>query len=145
MNAQSLRVCIAALLFPLATAQFARGDSEAAEEVQDYLSGRRILATYREGGPVYGTYVALSIQYCQSGRYLTYRESRKQTVMGNEQVSTWRDAGRWEVTTSGDDGVIRYYSESGERYSVRARVLPNGRLWVGAGVTVVPRGPAECR
>ena len=42
-------------------------------EVARYLSGRRFLVSYREGGPVYGTHVVLDVQYCSNGQYLLRR------------------------------------------------------------------------
>lgn len=113
--------------------------------VDRYLNGRRFLVSYREGGPAYGTHIFLDIHYCPDGQYLLAGESRRQTVLDNWQVNSWQDAGRWAVLRIDGRVGVRAASRSGKVDFVLAELLPDGRLWVGDGVSVIPKGPAVCR
>ena len=67
---------------------FAQSDAQVSA-IDRYLSGRRFLVSYREGGPVYGSHIFLDVHYCSSGQYLLAGESRRQTVLDNWQVNRW--------------------------------------------------------
>ena len=127
---------VAALLLSVTTAPLAaQGPQEAA--VRDFFNGQQMLVTYREGGALYGTFFALQVHFCRTGRYLTFGESRRHTVLDNEQVNRFTDEGTWEVTIRGQM-VLRYLSVSGD-------VAPNGRVTLGDGsITVVRQGLAQC-
>ena len=113
--------------------------------IDRYLSGRRFLVSYRDGGPVYGSHIFLDVHYCSNGQYLLAGESRRQTVLDNWQVNRWEDSGRWAVLRIGGRVGVRASSNSGKVDFVAAEVLPDGRLWVGDGVSVNPKGAALCR
>jgi len=132
------------LLLPCgASAQgLASGAAEAA--VKDFFNGQQMLVTYREGGALYGTFFTLQVHFCRSGRYVTFGESRRQTVLDNEQVNRFTDEGTWEITTFRGQLVLRYVSVSGEPNIVAVNVAPNGRVSLGEGITVVRQGLAQC-
>jgi len=146
MKSQFRHVVLLALLvsFASAGALYAQTD-ERVQDVKRFFSGQRMLVTYRNGGPVYGTYFFLDVHFCPSGRYMTFAQSRKQTILNNEQVNSWKDDGMWDVVGSEDGIVLRYLSSSGERNAVPVRLLPDGRVSLGDGFSVVRRGPALCR
>ena len=123
---------------------FAQSDAQVSA-IDRYLSGRRFLVSYREGGPVYGAHIFLDVHYCSSGQYLLAGETRRQTVLDNWQVNRWEDSGRWAVLRIAGRVGVRASSNSGKVDFVAAKVLPDGRLWVGDGVSVSPKGPALCR
>ena len=81
------------LLLPLgaSTQGVASGASVAA--VEDFFNGQQMLVTYRDGGPLYGTFFTLQVHFCRSGRYVTFGESRRQTILDNEQVNRFTDEG----------------------------------------------------
>ena len=140
-------LCIAAtaLLLPFLTlaSLAAQGPPEAA--VRDFFNGQQMLVTYREGGPLYGTFFTLQVHFCRSGRYLTFGESRRHTVLDNEQVSRFTDEGTWEVATLRGQMVLRYVSISGQPNMVAINVAPNGRVSLGDGsITVIRQGVAQC-
>ena len=138
-------VSLALLILVLATGvAFAQTDGNV-QEVRRFFSGQRMLVSYRNGGAVYGTYVFLDVHLCESGRYMLFGQSRKQTVLDNEQVNNWRDNGVWDVTTFQGEAVLQYVSASGERNAVPVRLQPNGRVWLGNGVSVQRQGGAQCR
>lgn len=113
--------------------------------VKDFFNGQQMLVTYREGGPVYGTFFTLQVHFCRSGRYMTFGESRRHTVLDNEQVSRISDEGTWEVTTTGGQNVLRYLSASGQANAVAINIAPNGRVTLGDGsITVIRQGVAQC-
>ena len=113
--------------------------------IDRYLSGRRFLVSYREGGAVYGSHIFLDVHYCSNGQYILSGESRRQTVLDNWQVNRWEDSGRWAVLRVEGRVGVRAVSSSGKVDFVAAELLPDGRLWVGDGVSVRLQGPAICR
>ena len=113
--------------------------------IDRYLSGRRFLVSYRDGGPVYGSHIFLDVHYCPNGQYLLAGESRRQTVLDNWQVNRWEDSGRWAVLRIAGRLGVRASSISGKVDFVAVELLPDGRLWAGDGVSVSPKGPALCR
>ena len=131
------------LVLPLVTL-FAQSDPQVSA-IDRYLSGRRFLVSYREGGPVYGSHIFLDVHYCSNGQYLLTGESRRQTVLDNWQVNRWEDSGRWAVLRVEGRVGVRAVSSSGKVDFVVTELLPDGRLWVGDGVSVNPKGPAICR
>ena len=113
--------------------------------VHDLLAGQKMLVTWRDGGSLDGTFFTLQVHFCSSGRYMTFGESRRQTVLDNQQVSNLDDRGSWNVATLQGQLVLRYLSDTGQANAVPVRVLPNGNIWVGEGVTVIRQGAAQCR
>lgn len=116
-----------------------------ASKAKGYFSGQKMLVTYREGGPVYGTYFFLEIHYCRSGQYLLFGQSRKQTVLGNAQVNNWRDNGTWNIISFQGKIALQYQSTSGRRDLIPIQLLPDGSIWVNEGVSIQKRGRAQCR
>ena len=117
---------------------------EQAQYLGQYLSGQQILVSYREGGAVYGTYYFTEIHFCSTGQYVLLGQSRKQTVLGNEQVNNWREEGSWEIIRSQGEVGILYQPASRSDYFVPVSVLPNGQLWVADGVSIQRQGRMQC-
>jgi hypothetical protein len=115
------------------------------EAIRQRLTGQQLLITYRDGGPIYGTYYFLNVQFCASGNYMTMAESHRTTVLDNHEDRHWQDYGRWDLVSIRGRTVLRYLSSSGKGDIVPLILLPDGRLWVREGVTVVARGRAVCR
>jgi hypothetical protein len=131
------------LVLPFATL-LAQSDPQV-NAIDRHLSGRRFLVSYREGGAVYGSHIFLDVHYCSNGQYILSGESRRQTVLDNWQVNRWEDSGRWAVLRVEGRVGVRAMSRSGKADFVAAELLPDGRLWVGDGVSVRLQGPAICR
>lgn len=129
------------LLLPLGAST--QGASSIAA-VENFFNGQQMLVTYRDGGPLYGTFFTLQVHFCRSGRYVTFGESRRQTVLDNEQVNRFTDEGTWEITTFRGQLVLQYVSVSGQPNIVAVNVAPNGRVSLGDGITVVRQGLAQC-
>jgi hypothetical protein len=119
------------------------GSSEPA--VNGFFLGQRLLVTYREGGAQYGTFYTLQVHFCRSGRYMTAGQSRRHTVLDNEQISNFSDQGTWNITTFQGQLVLRYLSDSGQANALPVRVLPNGNISMGEGISLVKQGIAQCR
>jgi hypothetical protein len=113
--------------------------------IKGYLSGHEFQVTYREGGPVYGTFFFLDIHFCASGRYLLAGQSRKQTVLGNEQVNNWNDGGNWDVVIVQGYPALRYAAMSGAQDLVPLQVLPDGSVRPLSGAFMQRIGYAQCR
>ena len=136
---------ITALLLAFSTTAptAAQGPPEAT--IREFFNGQQMLVTYREGGALYGTFFTLQVHFCRSGRYITFGESRRQTVLDNQQVNRFTDEGTWEVTTVRGQTVLRYLSISGQPNMVAINVAPNGRVTLGDGsITVIKQGVAQC-
>ena len=130
-------------LFPLYAAH--AQTQKDVQYVKGSLSGHEFQVTYREGGPLYGTYFFLDVHFCSSGRYMLYGQSRKQTVLGNEQVNNWNDSGRWDVVPHKGHASLQYVSASGARDIVPLEILPDGRIRPLSGAFMQRRGNAQCR
>ncbi len=110
-----------------------------------FFAGQQLLVTYREGGPLYGTFFFLNVHFCRSGHYMTFGESRRHTILDNEQVNKFSDRGLWEIATFQGQVVLKYFSVSGQSNLVPVRLLPTGGVWMGEGVSVVRQGAARCQ
>ena len=110
-----------------------------------FFAGKQLLVTYREGGPLYGTFFFLNVHFCRSGHYMTFGESRRHTILDNEQVNKFSDRGLWEIATFQGQVVLKYSSVFGQSNSVPVRVLPTGGVWMGEGVSAVRQGAAQCQ
>lgn len=143
MKAPGRISAMALLAFSFTGAALAQIGSQA-QALRSYLGGQKLLVTYRQGGAVYGTYVSLQVHLCRSGNYMTFGQSRKQTVLGNEQVNNWRDEGRWDVGVYAGQLGVEYVSASGQSNFVPVRISPNGQILAGNGTSVVRQGTAMC-
>jgi hypothetical protein len=141
----NLRIALTALLLSLPTAAPTGAQGSPNPAIKEFFNGQHMLVTYREGGAAYGTFFTLHVHFCRSGRYMTVGESRRHTVLDNEQVNRITDEGTWEVTTIGGQNVLRYLSVSGQPNVVAINVAPNGRISLGDGsITVIRQGLAQC-
>ncbi|MBT8272003.1 MAG: hypothetical protein KJO25_08165 [Bacteroidia bacterium] len=113
------------------------------DEVHSFFSDSNIQITYREGGPVYGTFYILEIHYCPNG-YGLYGQTSKQTVMGNYQNNSWQEFGTWKVISQ--DGLVGLYYEpqNDQPNFVAVYKLADGSFFIGEGITVLKQGNAIC-
>jgi hypothetical protein len=115
------------------------------QAARGFFLGQRLQVTYREGGAQYGTFYFLQVHFCRSGRYMTTGQSRRHTVLDNEQISNFSDQGAWDITTFQGQLFLKYLSDSGQANALPVRLLPNGSLSLGDGISLVKEGPAQCR
>ena len=115
-----------------------------AETVRSLLSGRTMMVTYRDGGPIYGTYQQIYVSFCPSGSYFSQGRSSRTTVLENQERRSFSDQGTWSVSELGNLVAVQYRSVSGQVTSFLVHLLPNGRIWAGNGITVIPQGAAPC-
>jgi hypothetical protein len=127
-----------------ASSSFAQSQKDV-QYIKGYLSGYEFQVTYREGGSLYGTYFFLDVHFCPSGTYLSYVQSRKQTVLGNEQVNNWNDSGNWDVAPFQGYVTLRYISASGAQDIVPLEILPDGSIRPLSGAFMKRQGKAQCR
>jgi hypothetical protein len=113
--------------------------------VKRYLGGYEFQVTYREGGTLYGTYFFVDVHFCSSGQYLSAVQTRKQTVMGNEQVNNWNDSGNWDVVPYQGYATLRYLSASGAQDIVPMQILSDGTVRPLSGAFMQRRGKAQCK
>lgn len=72
-------------------------------------------------------------------------QSRKQTVLGNEQVNNWEDSGVWDVIKLQGQVALQYRSRSGAGHVIPVHILPDGRLRIPDGISIQKQGKAQCR
>jgi hypothetical protein len=138
-------VCTSLLLLLLAATPAVSQTDLNEQAARGFFRGQKLLVTYRDGGPLYGTFFFLNVHFCPSGRYMTSGQSRRHTVLDNEQISNFSDQGSWDITTIEGQLVLRYVSDSGQANAMPVHLLPNGRISVGEGASPVKQGVAQCR
>lgn len=138
-------ILLALALFFLPTAPAVAQADDRAMALTDALSGQRLFVTFRDGGALYGTYYFLDVQFCPTGRYVTSAQSRKTTILNNQQVNRWREIGTWSIIIYQDQPVLKYVSLNGRTNFAPARLLEGGRVWLGEGVSVQRTGTAACQ
>jgi hypothetical protein len=144
VKARSQSALLTVIFFVLILSKPMLPQDQQTQAARAYLGGQRLLVTYRQGGAVYGTFFFLQVHLCRSGSYMTFGQSRKRTVMDNEQVNNWRDQGRWNVAAFGGQLGIQYVSVSGQGNFVPIRIAQDGSIWAGNGLSVVRQGSAQC-
>ena len=135
---------LGAVLFVVITAPKPGLAQSDADTVRSLLSGRTMLVTYRDGGPISGTYQQIYVSFCPSGSYFSQGGSSRTTILENQDRRSFSDQGTWSVSELGNLVVVRYRSLSGQVTAFLVHLLPDGRIWAGAGITVIPVGPATC-
>jgi len=113
--------------------------------IKQYFNGHKVLISYREGGPLYGTDFLAEIHFCPSGQYISFGQSYKQTILDNVQENNWEEYGQWEVISFQGQATLQFLSTSGERNFLPIPLLPDGRVWIGDGVSIERQGRAQCR
>jgi hypothetical protein len=144
MVKQISRMLGAALVVVITAPKPGLAQSEA-ETVRSLLSGRTMMVTYRDGGPVYGTYQQISVSFCPSGSYFSQGGSSRTTILENQDRRSFSDQGTWSVSELGNLVEVQYRSVSGAVTAFLVHLLPDGRIWAGTGITVIPQGPAPCK
>jgi len=115
-----------------------------AETVRSLLTGRTMMVTYRDGGPNYGASQQFYVSFCPSGTYFSRDGGSRTTILEDRERRTFSDQGTWSVSELGNLVVVQYRSVSGQATAFLVHLLPNGRIWAGTGITVIPQGPAPC-
>ena len=144
MVKQISRILGAALVVVITAPKPGLAQSEA-ETVRSLLSGRTMMITYRDGGPINGTYQQISVSFCPSGSYFSQGGNSRSTFMENQERRSLSDQGTWSVSELGNLVVVQSRAVSGQLTALLVNLLPNGRIWAGTGITVIPQGPAPCR
>jgi hypothetical protein len=116
-----------------------------AETVRSLLSGRTMMVTYRDGGPIYGTYQQIYVSFCPSGNYFSQGGSSRTSILENQEHRSFSDQGAWSVSEVGNLVAVQYRSLSGQVTAFLVHLRPSGRIWAGTGITVIPVGTAPCR
>ncbi|MFD0862092.1 hypothetical protein ACFQ1M_07720 [Sungkyunkwania multivorans] len=115
------------------------------KKLEQYFNNQQLLITYRQGEVVYGTYYFLEVHYCPNGYYGLYGRSVKETVLGNEQRSNWREYGTWQITSQGGVNGISYKPMNGVPKFVPLYTDRNGGLFISSDISIQKKGRAICR
>ena len=123
----------------------ARPSSQSGSSLQQFLSGKHILFSYRDGGPVYGTYFFFNTHHCPSGYYIDYANSHKQSVLGGENRQNWQSNGTWQVIDQQGQTGTFYRSSNGEETFWPMQISANGNIYINDTISAVVQGPAQCQ
>lgn len=114
--------------------------------IKQYLVGRKILVSWREGGVQLGTFFFEEIHFCTVDYYLRFGRSEKTTILDNIQRSSWQAAGKWDVVQTPAGVAVLYRSTHGNEDYMRIDIRSDGRIVSPIdGVTIVPQGGAQCQ
>jgi hypothetical protein len=116
-----------------------------AENVRSLLSGRTMMVTYRDGGPIYSTHQQIYVSFCPSGSFFSQGGSSRTTILEDQERRSFSDQGTWSVSELGNLVVVQSRSVSGQVTALLVHLLPNGRIWAGTGITLILQGPAPCK
>ena len=144
MHWKNILLVALSFLFLAVHPSYAQTDKEL-DYIKGYLQGYEFQITYREGEALYGTYFFLDVHFCSSGKYLSSVQTRKQTVLGNEQVNSWTDSGTWDVVPIRGYAALRYLSASGVQDVVPLQILPDGSVRPLSGAFMQRQGKTHCK
>lgn len=134
------------LLVGLFNSPFLRAQTNPSiDELHTYFNNQQLLLTYREGEVLYGTYYFIEIHYCSNGYYGLYGSTVKQTVLGNEQRSNWKEFGTWKITNQDGLNGVFYVANNGNQKFYPLYKLANGSLFISEGISIVKQGAAICQ
>ena len=145
MNRRHNLACSALLLAALVSLRTtAETPSPAEAQLQQFLAGKHILFSYRDGGPVYGTYYFFNAHHCPSSNYVDYANSHKQSVLEGEIRNAWESWGTWRVATYEGRTGTYYQSSDGEVTLWPMQVSAAGSIYINDTISAVVQDPAEC-
>ncbi len=121
------------------------GGNSTETTLRQFLAGKHVLFSYRDGGVVYGTYYCYNTHHCPSGRYLDYANSSKQSVLGGQINQNWQSNGTWQVTTYQGQTGVHYLSSTGETTFWPMRLNANGGVYINDTISFVVKGQAQCQ
>lgn len=101
------------------------------------------MVSYRDGGPIYGTFYFLEIHFCPNG-YGLYGRSSKQTDMGNYQNNNWREFGYCAIKEQNGLVGIEYSPTKGNILFVLIYKNVDGSLFINQETSIVVQGSAIC-
>ena len=136
----SMGLCLAMLF----TSGVAKAQNDAVSAAKNYLTGRKILLSWRQGGAIYGTYYFVWIDHCNS-IYGLVGNSERHTIMDNTERKSWREAGYWDVVQYQSQIAIRYRSTTGRESAIPVAFTNDGRIIARNGGTITLQGHANCR
>jgi len=122
-----------------------RGGNSTETALRQYLAGKHVLFSYRDGGAVYGTYFFYNTHHCPSGRYVDYANSSKQSVLGGQINQNWESNGTWQVITHQGQIGTYYQSSQGETTFWPMRLNTDGSVYINDTISFVVQGPARCQ
>jgi hypothetical protein len=113
MGKQISRMLGAALVVVITAPKPGLAQSDA-ETVRSLLSGRTMMVTYWDGGPIYSTYQQIYVSFCPSESYFSQGGSSRTTILENQERRSFSDQGTWSVSELGNLVVVQYRSVSGQ-------------------------------
>jgi len=124
----------------------ASGSGSSTETIlRQFLTGKHVLFSYRDGGAIYGTYYFYHTHHCPSGRYVDYANSSKQSVIGGQINQSWESNGTWQVTTRQGQTGTYYQSSDGETTFWPMRLNADGSVYINDTISSVVQGSAQCQ
>ncbi|MGI9271751.1 MAG: hypothetical protein ACR2QT_08255 [Woeseiaceae bacterium] len=120
-------------------------DVDEESRLHNFLLGKHVLFSYRDGGAIYGTYYFYDTHHCPAGRYIDYGSSSKQSVLGGEINNSWQDSGSWQVVTYEGQTGAYYVSVGGEETFLPMQLNADGSVYINDTMSFVTQGIAQCQ
>lgn len=73
-----------------------------------------------------------------------FGQSRKRTILDNEQVNNLEEYGTWDVILVQGQVLLQTRTTSGTVDYAPIQLLSDGSLWIRDGVTIQRQGRAQC-
>jgi hypothetical protein len=153
----SVLAVLFAFLFAVALAPVAADDStteasvsvthqqtDIAQQIKQYFSGRAFVVSWRQGGAVYGTYYFAQVAFCGSGVYTLDGHGERTTILDNTQYYNWQEQGDWDVVMYQGTPYLVLEPSGGSPYSAAIQLLSDGGISF-PGISIIEEGPATCR
>ena len=120
-------------------------NTDEAAYIRQQFQGQIVLMSRRDGGALYGTYYFYQFHHCDGQNYFMNGESNKQTVMDNQQRSSWQHVGNWEITYVNGQLGAAYFPQGNNPDFIPLAIAANGQIYsIQQGLEVTFQGPAQC-
>lgn len=113
------------------------------QQARQYLLGKKIIYTWRDGGPVYGTDYAEYVDHCD-GYYFLNGEKYGKTIMDNTISGNWQQQGRWNITQQDNKLSLVYQATDGSVDKVLLEVAGGQLVPFNKDLKMTFQGKAEC-
>jgi uncharacterized protein YdbL (DUF1318 family) len=84
------------------------------------------------------------IKFCKNGRYSYYKEGSWSSSNNASGASNNTITGRWDIQKKGNQVMLKYVTDNGQRGSFPIYLQNNGRVNIGGTQFAVEKGGARC-
>ena len=131
-----------AMAFCFLLASTSAGAQSIIQQWKQGLGGAKL--TSYSGSVISSNSTLTTISFCRNGRYSYYKEGSWSVPGTAGGASNSTITGRWDIRQIGNQVMLVYVSDSGERGSFPIYLQSNGRVNIGGAAYAVQQGAAGC-